>query len=89
MAGTNHQKLLERMEENNIREELKSVLKNEGLSWEAISKKTGGNRANVRRNLLGWLDKANAVLDLIGYQIMIKNRYALLLNHYNVSKQNG
>lgn len=59
------------MEHSNIREELKNVLKKESLSWETIAKRTGGNRANVRRNLLGWLEKANGVLDKIGYQIII------------------
>ena len=60
------------MSQNRVDDQIKEVFKKEGLSWRKVVELTGDtSRASARRNLLGWLEKANKVLNLIGYRIAI------------------
>ncbi len=60
------------MEENRINEQLKEILKKEGLSWEKFNERAGAyDRVTLRRNLLAWLEKAEKTLNTIDYEISI------------------
>ena len=57
---------------NSVDDQIKEVFKKESLSWAKVVELTGDtSRASARRNLLGWLEKANKVLNVIGYRVAI------------------
>ena len=61
------------MEESRIKEQLKEIFEKEGLSWAKIQEETGhSSRSSIRRNLLGWLEKAEFHMNKIGYEIILK-----------------
>lgn len=60
------------MSQNSVDKQIKEIFKREGLSWARVVEVTGGtSRASARRNLLGWLEKANGILNRIGYKVAI------------------
>jgi hypothetical protein len=58
-----------------IKEKLKEVLKNEDLTWRKLAEINGSpDHSNLKKNVERWALKLNAVLNKIGYEIVLKKK---------------
>lgn len=58
-----------------IKDNIKEVLKAEGLSWRKLAELNGSpDHSNLKKNVERWFTRLNTLLDKIGYEIVIKKK---------------
>lgn len=54
-------------------DKIKTVLKNEGLSWAKLAEIDGStDRSTLKKKVEGWAVKLNSLFNKIGYEVEIK-----------------